>query len=94
MELLILALLRAGNYVLIVVGFALVFGSLRILNLMHGSFVMLGGYGAYLEIRSRNHTGVKPGPRCVPCQYNTVVFPDGSDFYVSLGTDLRQPICV
>jgi branched-subunit amino acid ABC-type transport system permease component len=94
MELLILALLRAGNYVLIAVGFALVFGSLRILNLMHLSFVMLGGYGAYLEIRSRSHTGVKPGPRCVPCQHNTVAFLKGSDFYVPLGADLRQPIGV
>jgi len=50
MELMVLALLRASNYVLIAVGFALVFGSLRILNLMHGSFVMLGSYGAYFFI--------------------------------------------
>lgn len=33
MELIVLAPLRAGNYVLVAVGFALVFGSLRILNL-------------------------------------------------------------
>lgn len=46
------------------------------------------------EICSRSHTGVKPGPRCVPCQHNTVAFPDGSDFYVPLGADLRQPIGV
>jgi branched-chain amino acid transport system permease protein len=50
MELIVLALLRASNYVLIAVGFALVFGSLRILNLMHGSFVMLGAYGTHLFI--------------------------------------------
>ncbi|HSS51453.1 MAG TPA: branched-chain amino acid ABC transporter permease [Thermoanaerobaculia bacterium] len=50
MELLVLALLRAGTYVLIAVGFALVFGSLRILNLMHGSFVMLGAYGSHFFI--------------------------------------------
>lgn len=55
MELLVLALLRAGNYVLIAVGFALVFGSLRILNLMHGSFVMLGAYGTYFFIASLTH---------------------------------------
>ena len=52
MELVVLALLRAGNYVLIAVGFALVFGSLRILNLMHGSFVMLGAYGTHFFIAS------------------------------------------
>lgn len=50
MELIVLALLRSSNYVLVAVGFALVFGSLRILNLMHGSFVMLGAYGTYLCI--------------------------------------------
>jgi len=50
MELVVLALLRASNYVLIAVGFALVFGSLRILNLMHGSFVMLGAYGTHFFI--------------------------------------------
>lgn len=55
MELLVLALLRAGNYVLIAVGFALVFGSLRILNLMHGSFVMLGAYGTYFFVASLTH---------------------------------------
>ena len=57
MELLILALLRAGNYVLIAVGFALVFGSLRILNLMHGSFVMLGAYGTYFFIAAMARGG-------------------------------------
>jgi branched-chain amino acid transport system permease protein len=62
MQLLILALLRAGNYVLIAVGFALVFGSLRILNLMHGSFVMLGAYGAYFFIAALSRgQGVGPG---------------------------------
>jgi hypothetical protein len=25
--------------------------------------------------------GAKLGPRCIPCQHNTVTFPDGSDFY-------------
>jgi hypothetical protein len=40
------------------------------------------------EICSAAGTGVKPGPRCVPCQHNTVTFSDGSDFYVPLGGDL------
>ena len=58
MELIVLASLRAGNYVLIAVGFALVFGSLRILNLMHGSFVMLGAYGTYFFIAALTEESV------------------------------------
>jgi hypothetical protein len=35
-----------------------------------------------LEIANRN--GVKLGPRCIPCQHNTLTFPDGSsDYYYS-----------
>jgi hypothetical protein len=41
-----------------------------------------------LEICDRTGTGIKPGPRCIPCHHNTVTFPDGSDFYVPLGGDL------
>lgn len=63
MELLVLALLRAANYVLIAVGFALVFGSLRILNLMHGSFVMLGAYGTYFFVTLLGQrSGQSPSP--------------------------------
>lgn len=45
-------------------------------------------YFEALEICERSGTGVKPGPRCIPCQHNTVAFPDGSDFYVPLTGDL------
>ncbi|MEO5363338.1 MAG: branched-chain amino acid ABC transporter permease [Magnetococcus sp. DMHC-8] len=48
MDMFLLAMLRACDYALIAVGFALVFGSCRVLNLMHGSFVMLGAYGTHL----------------------------------------------
>lgn len=64
MELVVLAVLRASNYVLVAVGFALVFGSLRILNLMHGSFVMLGAYGTYFFIAALargSAAGATPG---------------------------------
>jgi branched-chain amino acid transport system permease protein len=50
MEIAILALFRAANYALIAVGFNLVFGSLRVLNLMHGTYVMVGAYAAHLYI--------------------------------------------
>jgi len=39
-------------------------------------------YGESLEIISRY--SVKLGPRCIPCQHNTLTFPDGSsDYYYS-----------
>jgi branched-subunit amino acid ABC-type transport system permease component len=46
-NLIILAGLRASHFVLVAVGFALVLGSCRVLNLMHGSYVMLGAYATY-----------------------------------------------
>lgn len=47
MDIVILSMLRASDFALISIGFAVVFGSCRVLNLMHGSYVMLGGYSAY-----------------------------------------------
>jgi branched-subunit amino acid ABC-type transport system permease component len=47
MQIAILSIIRASDFALIAIGFALVFGSCRVLNLMHGSYVMLGGYAAY-----------------------------------------------
>jgi len=47
-------------------------------------------YSEAVEICDRSGTGVKPGPRCVPCQHNTVSFPDSSKFYVPLGGDLTS----
>jgi branched-subunit amino acid ABC-type transport system permease component len=51
MGFLVLAGIRAGDLVLISLGFALVFGTCRVLNLMHGSYVMLGAYTAHLAAR-------------------------------------------
>ncbi len=51
MDVFVLAIFRAGNYTLVAVGFALVFGSCRILNLMHGTYVMLGAYATYGFVR-------------------------------------------
>lgn len=47
-------------------------------------------YSETVEICDKVSTGVKPGPRCVPCHHNTVAFPDGSGFYVPLGGDLTS----
>lgn len=57
MEVVILALFRAANYALIAVGFSLVFGSLRVLNLMHGTFVMVGAYAAHVFIVALERAG-------------------------------------
>ena len=47
MDLALLILIRASTYALVAVGFALVFGSCRVLNLMHGFYVMLGAYATH-----------------------------------------------
>jgi len=44
------------------------------------------------EICDNSSSGVKPGPRCVPCHHNTVAFSDGSDFYIPLGKDIKTPL--
>jgi len=44
---------------------------------------------ATLEICAISRTGLKPGPRCVPCHHNTVAFPDGSPFYLDQDDDLN-----
>ncbi len=51
MELLLFTLLRAASYVAIALGFALVFGAGRILNLSHGAFFLVGAYLAHLAAR-------------------------------------------
>lgn len=49
-------------------------------------------YERTLEICEDTATGVKPGPRCVPCHHNTVTFSDGSNFYIPLDKDIRTPL--
>lgn len=47
MEFVILALLRGASYLLVALGFALVFGAGRVLNLSHGAFYLVGAYVAH-----------------------------------------------
>ena len=47
MEFLILALLRGASYLLVALGFALVFGAGRVLNLSHGALYLLAAYLAF-----------------------------------------------
>jgi hypothetical protein len=48
-------------------------------------------YGESLEACAQSGTGVKLGPRCIPCMHNTLTFPDGTDFYVDEAADLTRP---
>ena len=48
MELLIYGAVTSAIYALLAVGFTLIFGVARILNLAHGSFYALGAYGTYV----------------------------------------------
>lgn len=47
-------------------------------------------YYESLTICERAASGVKLGPRCVPCMHNTVTFPDETDWYIPLGRNLAQ----
>ncbi|MCM5570982.1 branched-chain amino acid ABC transporter permease [Burkholderiaceae bacterium FT117] len=47
-EILIQGAVSSAIYAMLAVGFTLIFGVARILNLAHGSFYALGAYGAYL----------------------------------------------
>jgi hypothetical protein len=49
-------------------------------------------YLAALEICQAAATGVKPGPRCIACQHNTVAFPDNSGFYIADNEPYNKPI--
>jgi branched-chain amino acid transport system permease protein len=61
-ELATLCIARGSLYALIAVGFALVFGAGRVLNLFHGSFFLLGAYGASV-IASAGVGGTGAGAR-------------------------------
>ena len=45
-----------------------------------------------VEICEKSGTGVKLGPRCIPCMHNTLTFQDESNFYVDIDGDLTLPI--
>ncbi|MCS6770100.1 MAG: branched-chain amino acid ABC transporter permease [Candidatus Caldarchaeum sp.] len=46
-QLLVGALLLGGVYALVTMGLALIFGVMRILNIAHGEFIILGAYATY-----------------------------------------------
>jgi branched-chain amino acid transport system permease protein len=48
LEILIYGAVTSAIYALLAVGFTLIFGVARVLNLAHGSFYALGAYGTYL----------------------------------------------
>lgn len=48
LEIVIFGAVTSAIYAMLAVGFTLIFGVARILNLAHGSFYALGAYGAYV----------------------------------------------
>ena len=48
LEILIFGAVTSAIYAMLAVGFTLIFGVARILNLAHASFYALGAYGAYV----------------------------------------------
>lgn len=57
LQILVNGLMLGGLYACIAVGFSLVWGVLNIINIMHGSFVVLGSYVAYFAYV---HLGIHP----------------------------------
>src|SRR5690554_3140130 len=57
LQILVNGLMLGGLYACIAVGFSLVWGVLNVLNIMHGSFVVLGSYVAYFAYV---HLGIHP----------------------------------
>jgi Radical SAM superfamily len=51
---------------------------------------MIEVYLRTLELCERAGTGVRPGPRCVPCHHNTVTLPDDSGFYLGLDANVAD----
>ena len=47
LQILVNGLLLGGLYALIAVGFSLVWGVLNVINILHGTFIVLGSYIAY-----------------------------------------------
>ena len=47
LEIVIVGAVTSAIYAMLAVGFTLIFGVARILNLAHGAFYALGAYGAY-----------------------------------------------
>ena len=47
-QILVQAISLGSLYTLLALGFSLIFGATRVLNLAHGSFVILSGYAAYI----------------------------------------------
>src|SRR5215470_6444371 len=46
------ALTGVSTLVIISLGLAVIFGMMRVINLAHGEFLMLGGYSAILAVRA------------------------------------------
>ncbi len=55
------ALTLAGLYFIVASGFSLIFGLMRVVNMAHGSFYMLGGFIAFELVRSFSGGGATSG---------------------------------
>jgi branched-chain amino acid transport system permease protein len=55
------ALTLAGLYFIVASGFSLIFGLMRVVNMAHGSFYMLGGFIAFEVVRSLSGGGATSG---------------------------------
>ena len=52
-------LVLGGLYACIAVGFSLVWGVLNVINILHGTFIVLGSYVALFAYQLRRHPSVR-----------------------------------
>ena len=54
-------LVLGGLYACIAVGFSLVWGVLNVINILHGTFIVLGSYVALFRLQLRRYSSVRVG---------------------------------
>ena len=59
-DILVTGLVNGGVYALLAIGFSLIFGVARIVNIAHTAFYMLAAYGFYALLVTCTHLGCTP----------------------------------
>src|SRR4030042_3795201 len=65
----VMGLLLGGLYALIALGLSMVFGVMKLINLAHGDFVILGSYGAYALMSFLGMDPIASLVICIPVMF-------------------------
>ena len=70
LQIIVNGMMLGALYACLAVGFSLVWGVLNVINMLHGSFIILGGYltfFAWLQLRHPPAGGAAGRRRCCSC---------------------------